>query len=85
MFPILYIGCKAPVEKNAERPNKCKEYFKEISCKDTEMPLAVTDIDKFEKKNDVIINIYGCSEDIYEKWPRRISKRTGKAINLLML
>ena len=49
------------------------------------MPMAVTDIDKFEKMNDLIINVYGCSEDGSEIYPRRISKKRGKAINLLML
>ena len=44
------------------------------------------DIDKFEKMNNLIINVYGCSENGQEIWPRRISKNRGKeAINLLML
>ena len=44
-----------PVEKNAERPNKYKEYFEDLNHEDIEMPMAVTDIDKFEKMNDLII------------------------------
>ena len=47
--------------------------------------MAVKDIDKFERINDLIINVYGCSQDGYEIWPRRISNKRGKAINLLML
>ena len=40
--------------------------------------MAVTDIDKFEKMNDLIINVYGCSEDGSEIYPRSISKKRGK-------
>ena len=48
--------------------------------------MAVKDIDKFEKMNDLVINVYGCTEDGTQIWPRRISKRRDKeAINLLML
>ena len=47
--------------------------------------MAVTDISKFERMNDLIINVYGCTEDGREIYPRRISKRRGKAIHLLML
>merc|ERR1712112_331706 len=36
--------------------------------------------------NDLVINVYGCTEDGTQIWPRRISKRRDKdAINLLML
>ena len=50
------------------------------------MPMAVKDIDRFEKMNDLIINVFGCTEDGTQIWPRRISKRRSRdAINLLML
>ena len=50
------------------------------------MPMAVKDIAKFERLNDLVINVYGCSEDGTQIWPRRLSKkRDKKAINLLML
>ena len=79
------MASKQPFQDHAYRPNKYKEYFKELNYKDIEMPMAVTDIDKFEKMNDLIINVYGCNEDGSEIYPRRISKKRGKAINLLML
>ena len=50
------------------------------------MPMAVKDITKFERLSDLVINVYGCSEDGTQIWPRRISKkRDKKTINLLML
>ena len=49
------------------------------------MPMAVKDIDKFENMNNMIINIYACERDGSEIWPRRISKKRGKAINLIMI
>ena len=33
----------------------------------------------------MIINIYACESDGSEIWPRRISKKRGKAINLIMI
>ena len=36
--------------------------------------------------NDIIINVYGCTEDGRKIYPRRMSKgRDKKAINLLMI
>ena len=50
------------------------------------MSMAVKNIDKFEKINDLILNVYGCTEDGREIYPRRITKgRDKKAINLLMI
>ena len=50
------------------------------------MPMTVKDIDRFEKMNDLKINVFGCTEDGRQIWPRRISNRRGKeAIYLLML
>ena len=50
------------------------------------MPMAVKDIDTFEKLNDRIINVYACCKDGANIFPRRISERRDKeVINLLML
>ena len=57
-----------------------------MNIKGIEMPMAVNDIDKFEKLNDRVINVYACSKHGTNIFPRRISKRRHKeAINLLML
>ena len=51
------------------------------------MPMAISDIKKFEKQNkNMIINVYGCDENGENIYPRRICKRRDKeAINLLLL
>ena len=75
-----------PVKQNAERVSKYKKYLDKLNYKGIEMPMAVKDIDKFEKMNDLVINVYGCTEDGTQIWPRRIIKRRDKeVINLLML
>ena len=75
-----------PTEKHANRVFNYKKYLNQIEYGDIKMPMALKDIDKFEKLNNLIINVYGCTENGKEIWPRRISKKRGKeAINLLML
>ena len=51
------------------------------------MPMAISDIKKFETQNkNMIINVYGCDENGENIYPRRICKRRDKeAINLLLL
>ena len=49
------------------------------------MPMAVKDIEKFEKMNNLTINVYACESGGSEIWIRRISKKRGEAINLLMI
>ena len=75
MLCFLYciLASKHPAATNPKRVNKYKEYLKELNYKDIEMPMAVTDIDKFEKMNDLIINVYSCNEDVTEICPSRIS------------
>ena len=48
------------------------------------MPMAISDIKKFEKQNkNMIINVYGCNENGENIYPRRICKiRDKEAINL---
>ena len=75
-----------PTEKDACRVSKYKKYINKIKYDGISMPMKLKDIDKFEKLNNLIINVYGCTENGKEIWPRRISKKRGKeAINLLML
>ena len=52
------------------------------------MPMDVKDIEKFEKMNNLTINVYACERDEWGKYQiliRRISKKRGEAINLLMI
>ena len=76
-----------PQKENPNRVSKYKNYLKTLNTKGIEMPMAVKDIDKFEKMNpEYNINVYGCDQDGSNIFPRRISKRRDKkAINLIML
>ena len=48
--------------------------------------MAVKDIDRFERRNNLTINVYECNDIGSDIYPRRISKkRDNNAINLLML
>ena len=50
------------------------------------MPMSISDITKFEKKNNVAINVFATTTDGSTIWVRRItSKREQDPINLLML
>ena len=54
--------------------------------KDIKMSMAVKDIDRFEKRNNLTINIYRYNDIGSEIYPRRISnRRDNNVINLLML
>ena len=44
-----------PVKQDAERVSKYKKYLDKLNYKGIEMPMAVKDIDKFEKMNDLVI------------------------------
>merc|ERR1712081_12075 len=73
-----------PPATNPQRVSKYKEYLDKLNYKDFEMPMAVHDNDRFEKKNGLVINVYSCNEDGREICPKRISKRrSNDAINLL--
>ena len=75
-----------PSKINPSKVFKYKKYLNRIKYDGINMPMKIEDIDEFEKMNNLIINVYGCTENGKEIWPRRISKKEGKeAINLLML
>ena len=75
-----------PPNDNEYRVGRYKKYLETLNTKGIEMPMAVKDIDKFEKQNNYVINVYGCDQDGGNIFPRRISKRRDqKSINLLML
>ena len=49
-------------------------------------PMEVAQIEKFERQNNVSINVYSCEDKRKEVWPLKISKRRDIApINLLLL
>ena len=70
-----------PNKNNVSRVSSYKKHLNTLKLDGIEMPMATKDIDKFEKLNDLAINVYGCSEDGTGIWPRR----DHEPINLLML
>ena len=86
-FLLSILAFKFPNKNgNVSKARVYKKYLDTLNYKDFEMPMAVDDIDRFEKKNGLVINVYSCNEDGREICPRRISKRrSNDAINLLML
>ena len=48
---------------NVSKVRAYKKYLDKLNHKGIEMPMAVKDIDKFEKMNNLVINVYGCTED----------------------
>ena len=70
------------VAKDPQRVNKYEQYLDKLDYKGIKMPIAVKDIDRFEKMNNLAINVYGCSTNGSEIWPRKISnRRDNKVIN----
>merc|ERR1712081_106575 len=83
-FAYSILAFKFPHKNNTSRVSTYKKHLDKLNYKDVEMPMAVDDIDRFEKKNGLVINVYSCNEDGREICPRRISKRrSNDAINLL--
>ena len=77
-----------PATNNVQRVKKYKKHIHKLKYKGIKMPMAVKDIEKFEKINNLIINVYACQRNEwgdYEIEIRRISKKRGEAINLLMI
>ena len=58
-----------PNKNNPEKRSSYKKYIDKLNYKGIEMPMAVKDIDKFEKMNDLVINAYRCNEDGSEICP----------------
>ena len=85
IYSILAFLHPVSYKDHPYRPNKYKKYLKELNYEGIKMPMAVKDIDKFEKINNLIINVYACERGGSEIWLRRISKKRGEAINLLMI
>ena len=63
LYCILAFLYPVSHKDHAYRPNKYKPYLHTLNYKDLE-------IDKFEKMNDLIINVYSCNEDGNEIYPR---------------
>lgn len=51
-----------PADQNAERVTKYSDYVNELNFGDLTFPMKIKDIDKFEKMNDLAVNIFECTE-----------------------
>lgn len=73
-----------PVQRNGERVWKYKSHDSVLNFKDISFPVKMDDIPKFEKQNDMSINIIGYEKN--EIFPVRIAKyRFERHVNLLMI
>ena len=52
-----------PQNDNTNRVGRYKKYLETLNTKGIEMPMAVMDIDKFEKQNNYFVNVYGCDQN----------------------
>ena len=73
-------------EQNSSRVAKYKPYLHELKTDGIDMPMKLEDITKFEKLNDLSINVYCIEEHGENVNPLRISKsNTSHPINLLLI
>ena len=57
-FLYAVLASLYPVNKNAERVSNYKKHLNELKYDDIEMPMKVSDITRFEAKNNLVINVY---------------------------
>ena len=75
-----------PVECNNNRCKKYEKFLPELNTKGIEMPMKLDDITKFERLNNLCINVYGVEEHGSTVSPLHISPTpTEKPINLLLI
>merc|ERR1712055_508885 len=75
-----------PVKDNPQRVSNYEPYLKELKTDGITMPMRLQQIPKFEKQNDLSINVYMTDRTGEDKWPIYISKRRdNETINLLLL
>lgn len=80
-----------PAKKDADRTSKYIEYMEELNFKDIEFPMKLKDIPKFEKQNEISINVYSYNikinddeKEIMEPYVMyKHSKKYEKLVNLL--
>ena len=75
-----------PVEKHTERVSNYEPYLEELNTNGISMPMRLQQIPKFEKQNDLTINVYMTDRTGDDTYPVYISKKRGNdPINLLLL
>jgi len=72
-----------PRTKDAEHINSLKEYENELDFTGIKFPVKVTDIEKFQKLNNIGINLFGYSDRVY---PMQLCRgEFKKVVNLLLI
>lgn len=72
-----------PVKNNKKRVYKYRQYEKELNTDGITFPMRLRDIKKFEKQNNLSINVFGFEEDII---PLHLAKHSSETeINLLLI
>ena len=91
-FLYSYIAAKYPTDDHKYRDTYYKNKLEELTSTNQliydpqDIPMPVNKINKFEKQNDITINLYEYCYENNEILPRRISKRRQEnPINLLLL
>lgn len=73
-----------PAQKDAQRTSKYKKYFKTLNTDGIEFPVEMRDIPRFEKQNNVSINIFGYKNN--EIFPLHITNlRSQPLVNLMII
>ena len=85
-FIYCILAALFPVSNNQERPKKYTRYLKKLRFNKERLPMPLSQIPRFEKDNNVKINVYTFEEPrtIYPAYLTKI-KGGGKPINLLVL
>ena len=75
-----------PAKKHTERVSHYEPYIDDLKVDGISMPMRLDQIPKFEKLNDLTINVYMTDTNGNNIWPVFISKRRGSdPINMLLL
>ena len=70
--------------KDAQRVSKLKKFVNCVKDEGINYPMKISDVCKFEKMNNLSINIFGCDKK-FSIYPIQISKAKGKAIDVLYI
>ena len=73
------------VTRNAYRVSHYKKYEGELNMKGLTFPLTLNQIAKFEKQNNIGVNVFGCEGKVIFPLHITNNRLTGKHVNLLLL
>ena len=83
-FAYTVLAAMFPENKNRERQNKYKPNLHKLNFDSIEFPMSLTDVSKFEKQNNIGINVFGFNKN--KILPFYLSKiKAQKIIPLLLL